>query len=390
MSIYAFAEMENGKAKRIYASAKYPSKQIGNVFADCDFNVNLKYADELPLKIEGFYALVAFRPSHVLISRDVLGGKPLYFDNTTMTFSSFKHYFEEEPIPVLPGEVVKISYEGEVIDRKKYEFNDVFKPIDADIEKLKDRIVKSLINFRKNIKNACIAFSGGVDSSFLAGLYDLPLVTVTASKAEKEWVENSAKAIGRELEVYEFGEKEVREALPKVVSAIETTDKLQVSIALPIYLCVRFAKELGFSEVVFGQGADELFGGYKKYEELSGKELEQELINDVINIGEKNLVRDNKVAYSLEMKIITPYLQWEIIRCAISIPVELKVKKDNGVIRKYILREMAKEFIPKEIAYRDKKAIQYSTKTSNILKKILRDIDLNKISGEGNAKGFWA
>ena len=46
---------------------------------------------------------------------------------------------------------------------------------------------------------------------------------------------------------------------------------------------------------------------------------------------------------------------------------------------------MAKEFIPKEIAYRDKKAIQYSTKTSNILKKILRDINLDKIGGEGNA-----
>jgi len=383
MSIYAFAEIEDGKAKRIYASAKYPSRQIGNVFVDCDFNVSLKYVDELPLKIEGFYALVAFRPSYVLISRDVLGGKPLYFDNTTLTFSSFKRYFEREPIPVLPGEVVKISYEGEIIDRKKCKFEDVFKPIDADIEELKERIVRSLINFRK--KNACVAFSGGVDSSFLAGLYDLPLVTVTASKAEKEWVENSAKAIGRELEVYEFREREVREALPKVVSAIETTDKLQVSIALPIYLCVRFAKELGFSEVVFGQGADELFGGYKKYEELSYKELERELINDVMNIGEKNLVRDNKVAYSLEMKILTPYLQWDIIRCAISIPIELKVKKDGGVIRKYILREMAKEFIPKEIAYRDKKAIQYSTKTSNILKKILRDINLDKIGGEGNA-----
>jgi len=76
----------------------------------------------------------------------------------------------------------------------------------------------------------------------------------------------------------------------------------------------------------------------------------------------------------LEMKILTPYLQWEIVRCAISIPVELKVRRDGGVVRKFILREMAEEFIPREIAYRDKKAIQYSTKTSGILKRILRGI----------------
>ena len=374
MSIYAFAEIEDGKARRIYASARYPSKQIGNIFTDCDHPISLKYAGELPLKVEGFYSILAFRPSHILISRDVLGGKPLYFDNATLTFSSFKRYFEGEPIEVLPGEVVKVSYEGEVIDRRRYEFREVFWKMDADVEELKERIVKSLKNFGRKIKNACIAFSGGVDSSFLAGLYDLPLLTVTASKDEREWVEKSARAIERELEVYEFDEEVVRDALPKVISAIETTDKLQVSIALPIYLCVRFAKELGFSEVVFGQGADELFGGYKRYEMLSEGELEREMMNDVMKIGEKNLVRDNKVAYSLEMKILTPYLQWEIVRCAISIPVELKVRRDGGVVRKFILREMAEEFIPREIAYKDKKAIQYSTKTSSILKRILRDI----------------
>jgi asparagine synthase (glutamine-hydrolysing) len=371
MSIYAFAEIENGVAKRIYASTRYPSRQSGNIFFDSDFTIDLKHADELPLKIEGFYSVVAFRPSHVLVSRDILGGKPLYCNPFDLTFSSFKYYFDEKPMEVLPGEVIKIDYSGEVIDRKVYHFHDVFKKMDASLDELTEIIEKSLLSFKP--KYACISFSGGLDSSFLASLYDLQLVTVTASSEEKEWVERAAKMLGRDLEVLTFNENDVKEALPKVVSAIETTDPLQVSIAIPIYLSLKFAKELGYDQVVFGQGADELFGGYKKYETMDPATLENELIDDVKNIGNDNLVRDNKVAYSLEMKIITPYLQWDIVRAAISIPVDMKVRKvDGNIVRKFVLRQIASKYMPKELAFRDKKAVQYSTRTSHILKKIAK------------------
>jgi len=396
MSIFAFAEMENGRAKRIYASTRFPSKQSGNIFFDSDHSINLKFADELPVRVEGFYSVVAFRPSHVLISRDVLGGKPLYYDPSNLTFSSFKYYFESEPLEVKPGEVVKIDYDGDVIERKTYKFEDVFKMMDASLDDLMEIIEESLLSFKPGY--ACISFSGGLDSSLLASIYDLQLVTVTASKEEREWVEKAAKMLGRDLEVYEFGEEDVMEVLPKVVSAIETTDPLQVSIAIPIYLSLRFAKELGYNTVVFGQGADELFGGYRKYVDMDPTKLERVLLDDVRNIGRDNLVRDNKVAYSLEMKILTPYLQWDIVRAAISIPVDYKVRKTDGeVVRKFVLRKIAEKFMPKELAFREKKAVQYSTKTSTILKKIAKregmrlEEYLRKLAEEKHeeAKEFW-
>lgn len=364
MSIYAFAEIEGGRAKRIYASARYPSRQMGNIFADCDHEINLKYADELPLRIEGFYSLVAFRPSHILLSRDILAGKPLYFDDT-LTISSFKHQFEGEIIEVLGGEVVKIDYEGNLIERKIFKFDEVFKPIKLDLEDSKERILKLLERYK--VKNDCLAFSGGVDSSLLAGIYDLPLVTVTASKEERDWVEECARKLGREIEVYEFDEVVVRDVLPDVMRTIETKDRMQVSIAIPIYICMKFARSLGYSEIIFGQGADELFGGYKRYEYLDYGKLEFELRKDLMEIGEKNLVRDNKIAYANEMKLHTPYLQWDLIRIALGIPVDMKVRDGK---RKYILREIAKDLIPEDMAYRDKKAIQYSTKTAKILKNL--------------------
>jgi len=393
MSIYAVAEIQDGKAKRIYASVKFPSRQSGNIFFDSDSKINLKYADELPLKITDFYSVVAFRPSHILISRDILGGKPLYYNPDSLRFSSFKYYVYN-PVDVLPGEVVKIDYNGKILEKKIYHFNDAFKKIDASIEELVEIIEGSLLSFKP--RYACISFSGGLDSSFLASLYDLQLITVTASREEKEWVEKAAKMLGRELEVFVFNERDVREVLPDVVSAIETTDPLQVSIAIPIYLSLRFAKELGYSQVVFGQGADELFGGYKKYESMDPATLEREMMDDIRNIGDENLVRDNKLAYSLEMKIITPYLQWDIIRAAISIPVDLKVRKEDGkIIRKYILRQIASKYMPKELAFRDKKAVQYSTKTTQILKKIAKSEKMKleeylKKVGRHEVEGFWS
>lgn len=393
MSIYAFADM-NGRAKRIYASAKFPSKQSGNLFYDCEEEISLKFAEELPLRIEGFYSLVAFRPSHVLVSRDVLGGKPLYYDPKTLTFSSFKYYFDSEPLEVEPGEVVKIDYEGNVVGKRRFGFEDVFKRLDLSLEELMEIVEEALLNYDPGY--ACISFSGGLDSSLLASIYDLQLITVTASKEEREWVERAARMLGRDVEVYEFDEKVVLEVLPKVVSAIETTDPLQVSIAVPIYLSLRFAKDLGYDTVVFGQGADELFGGYRKYVEMDYETLDRVLLEDVKNIGRDNLVRDNKLAYSLQMKILTPYLQWDVIRAGISVPVEYKVRREGGeVVRKYFLRKIAEKYMPKELAYREKKAVQYSTKTSSILRRLAKregkrlEEYLRSLEGEEDAKGFW-
>lgn len=367
MSIYAFSDIEKGKVKRIYASAKYPSRQSGNVFYDSEITPNLKFADELPLRLNCTFSVVAFRPSHVLLARDVLGGKPLYY-SLDMTFSSFKNYFDKDFFEVLPGEVVKIDYTGKILEKKMYRFEDVFKKEDAEVDELIERIEKSLLNFKYNF--ACLAFSGGVDSSLLASIYDVQLVSVTSSDKEEEWIRFSARELGREVEIFRFNEKVVKEVLEDVKRTIEIDDFLQLSIAIPIYLVMKFAKELGYSEVIFGQGADELFGGYKRYENMDYKTLEQELIKDLKTIGEKNLVRDTKLAYKNEVKILTPYLQWDIIKSAISIPPELKVKRVEGkVIRKYILRKIAEKYLPKEIAWRDKKAIQYSTNVSKILKK---------------------
>lgn len=358
-------EKEGDEISRIFASSRYPSERKGNVFYDSQIVPKISFDNEMPARLECLHAVVAFRPSHILISRDVLGGKPIYYDSSGI--ASFKRSLKN-PIEVLPGEVVKLDYSGNVLEKKRFSLQDIFWKDKIAIEEAEERLLKALES--QKFKNACIAFSGGVDSALLASIYDLPLVAVTASEEDEKWLLEASKKVSRDIEILKVDENKVLSVLGKVAEIIENQSLLQLSIAIPLHMAFEFAKYLGFSEVVLGQGADELFGGYKRYESLSKENLERALIQDLAEIGNKNLVRDAKLSYFSEIKLILPYLDWGVLRVALSIPVDLKVAELGGKkVRKYFLRKFAEKFLPGEIAWREKKAIQYSTRVAKILKK---------------------
>lgn len=364
--IKAKFEWESGRIRRVYASAEYPSQQKGNVFFDSEIVPNLKFAEELSKQLECLHAVVAFRASHILLSRDVLGGKPLYFDHTGI--SSFR-YTLIDPEEVMPGEIVKISYEGEVLQRKTVSFEEVMKAEQKSLSEIEEEIEKELRSMKP--RNCCIAFSGGLDSAFLSSIYDLPLISVTASDSEEEWIREVGRRLSRELEIKRITEEEVARALEEIPNIIEEDSFLQLSIAIPVHFAMKFAKELGFESIIFGQGADELFGGYKRYEELKAVELQRALIEDIKNIGVRNLVRDAKLSYFNEIGLTLPYLRWNIVRNSLSIPPELKVARIDGrVVRKYFLRKMAEKYLPREVVWKEKKAIQYSTGVAKILRRL--------------------
>jgi len=220
-------------------------------------------------------------------------------------------------------------------------------------------------------RRAAIAFSGGLDSSLLAAHLDLPLVSIAfANSRDEHWVKESACLLGAQdrAELYVVGLDEVERAVEEVVNVLDTCSVLDVSIALPQYLLSK--KVSGRSDVLItGQGADELFGGYEKYERAD--DVAVCMWDDLMGLLSRGVLRDEKVAKVWGLALEMPYLSLPVIRTALSIAPELKLKKvGEEMVRKYVLRMAALPELPEEIAYRKKHALQYSTGLMRALSKL--------------------
>jgi len=93
------------------------------------------------------------------------------------------------------------------------------------------------------------------------------------------------------------------------------------------------------------------------------------LRTDFENIARNNLERDDAVTMANSVELRVPYLDKRVIELALSITPELKIH--NG-IRKYILRQAASTVLPDELAWKEKKAAQYSSGIYSAMEKLAR------------------
>ena len=157
---------------------------------------------------------------------------------------------------------------------------------------------------------------------------------------------------------------------------------------MTIYLASKAMKDDNVKVALSGQGADELFGGYNRYlkhfEENSLFDayfaLDEEIYHDIANMHHVNLERDDAVSMANGVELRVPFLDKDIIDLALDIPGKYKIKDGEDVLRKHILRDVAKSIgVPDYIADRPKKAAQYGSGINKILKKrVLRSFDIEE------------
>ncbi len=211
------------------------------------------------------------------------------------------------------------------------------------------------------------ALSGGVDSALVAYLAGRECVAVGISGShDLRQAKHAAEALGLSCSYVELGPREIEEALPLVVRAIPKKNPVNAGIALTQYFIARFAGEHGYRRILTGQGADELFGGYTRY--LTSPALEEDLARDVALLPEQ-AARDQAVAALHGTLFSMPYLDLRVMRAARAIPASLKVR--DGM-RKVPLREVAERHIGREIAWQEKKAMQYGSGVWDVLRKLAR------------------
>lgn len=322
--------------------------------------------------INGDYAVAFSDKKNIYLFRDPIGIRPLYYSPNGFFASEKKVLWSigEEAIPVKPGEMIKIS--GRKVEKIKVFDILELKGSSLSYEQAKEGLKKSLdyaVKIRIGEKVG-VLFSGGLDSSILALLAseysDVILYTAGAEKSvDVEWARKVADKFGLKLREYIFDIDDVKEVIPKVAFAIEEPNPMNLAIGIPFYFATKLAKEDNVKTLLSGQGADELFGGYAKY-------LQNPLLmeKDLIELAEKNLARDEKIAMLNGVEGRFPFLDLNVVRIALRTPLEYKIK-DN--VRKVILREAALELgLFKEVAYREKKACQYGSNSQKLLRKIAK------------------
>lgn len=342
--------------------------------------------------IDGDYAFAVWDGENLAIARDPLGVKPLFYSigDDNCAFASSKQSLKSiglNNIQTLKPEHMLYNWDDIAPAQHIYE-----KTFEGDVAKIEKLLKLSLVKRVEGLREVGVIFSGGLDSSYIALLLkeiseNIPLkiklyaVGVKDSK-DVEAAKYASKFLNLDLEICEVTEDLIKDELPHVVKAIDDDNLMKIGVGMTTYLATGMVARDGLKVAISGQGADELFGGYKRYlKSFADGSLNWELRQDISNMYHVNLERDDACSMLNGVELRLPFLDEKLVELVLNIPDNKKIVSIHDDMRKSILRKIAfEEGLDYDIAYRPKKAAQYGTGIDKILrKKILKDTDLSSL-----------
>jgi asparagine synthase (glutamine-hydrolysing) len=262
-----------------------------------------EWGDTLPSRLHGMFAFAVWdaRNEHLLLARDRIGKKPLFFTRTRdgLTFGSdarsvlivsgtdpeldrdmaaeylFQRYVcaprtlfkGVEKLP--PGHL--LTFDRGHVQISRYWSLPAEEPQPMAVSELRALLRKGVQERLMSDVPLGILLSGGLDSTALLGLMReagaQSVASFTIGFADKLYDERplarvAAEAHGSEHHELEVSAVDFADALPRL--AWFRDDPIAEPSEVPLYLLAEFAQR--HVKVVFsGEGGDELFGGYPKY-----------------------------------------------------------------------------------------------------------------------------
>lgn len=162
-----------------------------------------------------------------------------------------------------------------------------------------------------------------------------------------------------------------------------------------MYLAAKGASEDGIKVMFTGQGADELFAGYWWYKEVVSEDrflkLHNKLWEDIDLLYDDTLEREDKVTMAHSVELRVPYLDRNVVQCAMRISPRLKIKNGEDSVRKWVHRRVAAILgVPHYTAYRGKDMAQSGSGVHSLIKKVAEEYfegkkaDAVKIADKGS------
>jgi asparagine synthase (glutamine-hydrolysing) len=239
-----------------------------------------------------------------------------------------------------------------------------------------------------------LLLSGGSDTSVIAYIAskkrkNLKAFTVTLKGYDEDlkYAKKVAKFLNLDHIIYYFSKEEMMDAVPSVVE-ITKCRYFEIKSIVPVFIVMKIAKDYVRS-LYIGDGADELFAGYSPIiilidlltDERYGfsknlrDKFDDQFYKALFEDSGEYLMAPYKIGEFMSIDVKAPYLDGRIIEYARKIPIEYKVREEEGKRwEKWILRKTFEDFLPKEVVWREKVPIAVGTGSLNLkIDKILNE-----------------
>jgi asparagine synthase (glutamine-hydrolysing) len=342
--------------------------------------------------LDGTYSLAVTDGKNVVIARDPIGKRPLYYirnDNITYFASEKKALWNGKDTPqrLNPGDILTIGDSGvEVCEGFHLQFPQIdIVDFREAVELYKDVLIKAV---KKRVTGLTISkigiiFSGGIDSVLISKLLQregkniVCYCTGTEESGDIVAARSVAHDLGLDLKTTIITEDMVEALLPEIIQNVEESGLLQVEVAIPMYLAAKLAAEDDIRVMFTGQAADELFAGYPWYNGVLSSfgyvRLHEKLWEDLILSYTDTLEREDKLTMAHSIELRAPYLDKYLIQTVMRMSPRLKLQDKNDNLRKRIHRQAAVELgIPPYIAFRTKNPAQSGSGIHEIVERIAK------------------
>ena len=372
----------------------YNHHELRNQFPDYPFKTNSDcevilalYQEKGPDFLDDLNGIFGFalydeEKNAFLIARDHMGIIPLYYG-----FDNYGQFYVASELKALEGVCSSIKtfppghyiYSPEGLEPKKWykrnweNFENVREKT-TDISVLRDALEKAVHRQLMSDVPYGVLLSGGLDSSVVAAITKkFAAKRIESGDKEEAWypqlhsfavglegspdliaARKAADHIGTIHHEINFTIQEGLDALRDVVYYLETYDVTTIRASTPMYLMARVIKSMGIKMVLSGEGSDEIFGGYLYFHKApNAQEFHEENVRKLSKLYLYDNLRANKsmAAWGIEARV--PFLDKEFLDVAMQLNPEDKMIKE-GRMEKWVVRKAFEDYLPPEIAWRQK------------------------------------
>ncbi|MGH8898479.1 MAG: asparagine synthase B [Egibacteraceae bacterium] len=333
--------------------------------------------------LDGMYAVAIADGDQLFLVRDPIGIKPLYYQELgdTLTFASELKAFRAgtRHVREFPPGTAYSSASGFSTFYTVPDPAPLEDATEAHTSRVRETLERAVTKQLMSDVPLGVFLSGGLDSSIIAALVrphvnELHTFSVgVEGSPDLDAARLVARYLGTTHHEHRLTPDEVIAHLPHIIFALESFDQDLVRSAIPTYFTARLAAQ-HVKVVLTGEGADELFAGYRYYWDITDHQLlHHELRRSVATLHNVNLQRVDRMtmAHSLEGRV--PFLDLRMVELALAIPARLKLPTLRRP-EKWILRVAVSDLLPPEVTWRDKAQFDEGSGTVDLLAALIENM----------------